>query len=81
MKDISPNCTFDCHEHESIEHILLHCPYAKSVWATEPSTVDLNFDRSISFLDVCKEWIGKEKPNHSNRNYFNKSLVYMEGKM
>ncbi|XP_026410444.1 uncharacterized protein LOC113305644 [Papaver somniferum] len=62
MKDVSHNCTFGCVEDKSIEHLLFHCPYANFVWASEPSPLDIIFDRSKKFLDICKDWLGNDNP-------------------
>ncbi|XP_026377059.1 uncharacterized protein LOC113271417 [Papaver somniferum] len=56
MQDVSPNCTFGCIENETTEHLLFHCPYSISVWASESSPLDINFDNSKKFLDICKNW-------------------------
>ncbi|XP_026459934.1 uncharacterized protein LOC113360661 [Papaver somniferum] len=60
--DVSPNCTFGCIENETIEYLLFHCPYAKSVWASEPSPLNINFDNSKKFLDICKHWLENDNP-------------------
>ncbi|XP_026429992.1 uncharacterized protein LOC113326484 [Papaver somniferum] len=39
MEDVHPYRSFGCSEEESIEHILIFCPYAKVVWASEPNPV------------------------------------------
>ncbi|XP_026378641.1 uncharacterized protein LOC113273087 [Papaver somniferum] len=60
--DLSPSCSFGCNEAETIEHLFLHCKYAKFVWATDPYPVVVHFDSTIHFLDVFKEWLEKENP-------------------
>ncbi|XP_026415914.1 uncharacterized protein LOC113311291 [Papaver somniferum] len=61
MEDINPNCPSNCNVVESIEHMFF-CPFAKEVWAAEPYPVNLQFHSSITFLDICKDWIGKKNP-------------------
>ncbi|XP_026399907.1 uncharacterized protein LOC113295796 [Papaver somniferum] len=60
MEDIHPNCPLDCNEVESIEHMLFFCHFAKEVWASEPHPIQFHFYSSVTFLDICKEWLGKQ---------------------
>ncbi|XP_026452190.1 uncharacterized protein LOC113352598 [Papaver somniferum] len=57
MEDVHPNCSFGCNTSETIEHLLITCPYAKSVWAIEPNLIYVNPDNTSSFLEICKTWI------------------------
>ncbi|XP_026384999.1 uncharacterized protein LOC113280607 [Papaver somniferum] len=50
MEDVQPNCSFGCNMVESVEHLFISCPYAKSVWAEEPFPVTLNIHTSTSFF-------------------------------
>ncbi|XP_026432458.1 uncharacterized protein LOC113329849 [Papaver somniferum] len=65
MEDVHPYCSFGCSEEESIEHILIFCPYAKVVWASEPNPVAQCFHSSITLIDICKQWMGKLNPTIS----------------
>ncbi|XP_026451286.1 uncharacterized protein LOC113351536 [Papaver somniferum] len=59
MEDVHPNCSFGCNTPETIEHLLITCPYAKYVWALEPNPIAINSDDIFSFLEICKSGIGK----------------------
>ncbi|XP_026441684.1 receptor-like protein 9DC3 [Papaver somniferum] len=59
MEDVHPNCTFGCNDVESAKHLLIFCPYAKSVWAAEPNLIEACFYSNTTFLDIFKDWMGK----------------------
>ncbi|XP_026383428.1 uncharacterized protein LOC113278920 [Papaver somniferum] len=58
---VSLKCPFGCDSDKTIEHLLFHCSFAKSVWDSNPNPIHLNFDCSVTFLDMCKTLI--EKPS------------------
>ncbi|XP_026383574.1 uncharacterized protein LOC113279078 [Papaver somniferum] len=62
FKDISSSCSFGCNEHETIEHLFLHCKFAQAVWATDPHPVDIQFNRNKSFFNIFKENLEEENP-------------------
>lgn len=48
-----------CGTPESIDHLFLHCPYAKKIWDTAPFATDFEMNGLIDLKDVWIELCGK----------------------
>ncbi|OVA12431.1 Reverse transcriptase zinc-binding domain [Macleaya cordata] len=73
ISSMNGNCPHCLHIEETLQHLLLDCPYAKAVWLSSPYAIAHQNSNQLTVVEWIKEWF---LPNNPWPAYFpNSSIV------